>query len=204
MALNLQAGGFIPCRKLGGGEGILKTFRVSAVANEAYFIGDPVILGTSGRVRPLKAATATPPLGVITALHRVANGKPAPLTFNLPDVGAFLTSATEGYAVVNIDPQQTYTVQFDGNVNEANFGAAYQVTAAAPTRSTGLSGYKLQTTALVSVGADTHFQMLGLAPIEMLSTRTSVAGQSLVEVIMARSVFGGGGGGPGAAAGNLI
>ena len=204
MALNLQAGGFVPCRKLNGGTASLKTLRVSAATNEAYFIGATVILGTSGRVRPLKAASTTPPLGVITCLQKVSNGKPMPLTFNLPTNGAFLTSGQEGFATVNISPDQTYVVQFDGNVTEANFGAAYQVTAGAPTTSTGLSGVKLQTTALTTVGADAQFQMLGLAPIEMLTTRTSVAGQSLVEVIMVRSVFGYGGGGPGGAAPGLI
>ena len=43
--------GFRACRKLGGGAAIEKTFAVSASNNEAYFIGDAVTLGTSGKVR---------------------------------------------------------------------------------------------------------------------------------------------------------
>jgi hypothetical protein len=181
--------GFVACRKLGGGAAIQQTFRVSASSNEAYFIGDAVILGTSGRVRPLKAATTDAPLGVITALFRVSNGKPMPLTLTMPSNGPYLTSAQEGYALVNVDANQTYVVQIDANVTEASFGGAAKVSAGAPSTTTGLSGMHLGGT--ISTSSDSQFQLIGFAPQELLSTRTSAASAVLVEVKMLRSTFNG-------------
>lgn len=190
MANNTQSG-FKACRKLGGGDAILKTYRVSAVANEAYFVGDAVTLGTSGRVRPLKNGSTTAPLGVIHSLHKLSNGKPAPLTFNMPTNGPFLTSAQEGFATVNIDPNQTYTVNIDANVTEASYGAIARVTAGAPTTQTGLSGQKLAATLTTGVSAGAQWQIIGLAPVELIESRTSIASQALVEVKMVQGVFGG-------------
>lgn len=181
--------GFVACRKLGGGAAIQKKFRVSASSNEAYFIGDAVILGTSGRVRPLKNASTDAPLGVITSLERVSNNKPMPLTFNMPSSGPYLVSAQEGYATVNISSDQTYVAQIDANVTEASFGAAAKVSAGAPNTSNGLSGQVLSAT--LSTSTDSQFQIIGFAPIEMISTRTSAASPVLVEVKMLRSVFNG-------------
>lgn len=181
--------GFVACRKLGGGEAIQKTFAVSAASNEAYFIGDAVTLGASGRVKPLKNATTTAPLGVITALMGSSGGKPIPLRFSQPTNGPFLTSGAAGFAVVNVDSNQTYVAQIDANVTEASFGAAAKVSAGAPNTASGLSGQVLSAT--LSTSADSQFQIIGFAPIEELSTRTSAASPVLVEVKLLRSVFGG-------------
>lgn len=181
--------GFVACRKLGGGVAVQKTFAVSASSNEAYFIGDAVILGTSGKVRPLKNATTDAPLGVITSLMGSSGGKPIPQRLSMPTNGPYLTSGAAGFAVVNISSDQTYVVEIDANVTEASFGAAAKVTAGAPNTSSGLSGMKLSGT--LSTSADSQFQVIGLAPIEMLSTRTSAASVALVEVKMLRSVFNG-------------
>ncbi len=181
--------GFVACRKIGGGEAIQKTFQVSASSNEAYFLGDAVTLGSSGRVRTLKAASTTAPLGVITALYRSSNGKPFPLTFSQPTNGPYLTSGTAGFAMVNIDPDQTYVVPIGANVTEASFGAVAKVSAGAPNTRTGLSGQSLGAT--LSTSADSQFQIIGFAPIELLDTRTSAASPVLVEVKMLNGVFGG-------------
>lgn len=181
--------GFVACRKLGGGEAIQKTFAVSASTNEAYFIGDAVILGTSGRVKPLKNATTVAPLGVITALMGSSGGKPIPLRFSLPTNGPFLTSGASGFAVVNIDANQTYVAQIDASVTEASFGAAAKVSAGAPNTANGLSGQVLSAT--LSTSADSQFQIIGFAPVEELATRTSAASPVLVEVKLLRSIFSG-------------
>lgn len=188
MSLYTQRG-FVACRKLGGGEAILKTFAVSASSNEAYFIGDAVTLGTSGKVKPLKNATTTAPLGVINSLMGSSNGKPIPLRFSLPAAGPYLTSGTAGFAVVNVDDAQTYVVQIDANVTEASFGAAAKVSAGAPNTANGLSGQVLSAT--LSTSSDSQFQIIGFAPVEMLDTRTSAASPTLVEVKMLRSTFNG-------------
>lgn len=181
--------GFVACRKLGGGQAIQKTFAVSASSNEAYFIGDAVTLGASGRVKPLKAATTTAPLGVISQLFGSSGGKPIPLRFSQPTNGPFLTSGASGFALVNVDANQTFIAQIDKNITEADFGAAVKVSAGAPNTASGLSGQVL--TATVNTSTDSQFQIIGFAPIEELNTRTSAASPVLVEVKMLRSVFAG-------------
>lgn len=181
--------GFVACRKLGGGEAINVTYAVSASTNEAYFIGDAVTLGTSGKVKPLKAATTTAPLGVITALFGSSGGKPIPLRFSQPTNGPFLTSGAAGFALVNIDLNQTYVAEIGKNITEADFGAAVKVSAGAPNTQSGLSGMSL--TGTVTTSTDSQFQILGFAPIEELGTRTSAASPVLVEVKLLRSVFAG-------------
>lgn len=181
--------GFVACRKLGGGDAILKTYAVSASSNEAYFVGDAVTLGTSGKLRTLKAASTTAPLGVINALWDSSGGKPIPRRLSMPSAGPYLASGAAGFATVNIDSEQTYVVQIDKNITEADFGAVAKVSAGAPNTSNGLSGQTL--TGTVTTSTDSHFQLIGFAPIELVGTRTSAASPVLVEVKMARSVFGG-------------
>ena len=186
MALYSQ-GGFIACRKLGGGEAIQKMYAVSASSNEAYFQNMAVTLGATGKVKPLKNATTAAPLGVVTALYRSSGGKPMPLTFNQPTNGPYLVSAQVGFAMVNVDLNQTYVAQFGGTVDESIFGAATKVSAGANNTGNGTSGQTLSGT--VSTSTDAQFQIIGFAPVELLNTRTSVAAQGLVECKLLRSVF---------------
>lgn len=186
--------GFVPCRKLGGGPAITKTFPVSAVANEAYFLGDAVIASTTGKVRPLKAGTplATRPLGVIVGLLD-SNGKP--LTHSQPTRGPYLTSGTAGFALVNCDPNQTYVAEFGGNAADAAVFGGCKVSAGAPSTSTGLSGQGLDGTTITT--ADAQFRVLGLAPEQFVSNPrigvASSAASALVEVMMVNPTLGGGG-----------
>lgn len=181
--------GFRASRRLGGGNATQKTFAVSASSNEAYFIGDAVILGASGKVRTLKNASTAAPLGVITSLMGSSGGKPIPLRFSLPSAGPYLTSGTAGFAMVNIDEAQTYIVEFVGNFTEAGIGACAKVSAGAPNTANGLSGQGLSST--LSTSADSQFQIIGFAPAEELFTRTSAASPVLVEVKMLTSTFDG-------------
>lgn len=183
------AGGFVACRKIGGGTAIQKTFAVSASTNQAFFMNDAVTLKTSGKVAPLK--TTTSPLGVISALMGSSGGKPIPLRFSQPTNGPYLTSGQAGFAVVNIDDKQTYVVAFGGTVNEAIIGGAAKVSAGAPNTQTGISGQSLGSTISTSADADAQFQIIGFAPVEMLSTRTSAAAPGLVEVKLVGGIFNG-------------
>jgi hypothetical protein len=181
--------GFIPCRTLDGGEVVTKTFRVSAGDNIAYFQGDAVTLGASGRLKPIRTTgAAVYNAGVIIALQKDSGGKPSPLTFNQPTRGPYLATAQEGYATVILNPHQTYTVQIDANITEASFGAGAKVSAGAPNTANGLSGHTL--TGVTTSASDAHFQIIGLAPVEMLSTRTSAASPVLVEVIASKPILG--------------
>lgn len=181
--------GFRACRKLGGGAAIEKTFAVSASNNEAYFIGDAVTLGTSGKVRPLKNATTTAPLGVITSLMGSSGGKPIPLRFSQPTNGPFLTSGAAGFALVNVSLDQTYVAAIDANVTEASFGSGAKVSAGAPRTQNGISGQSISGT--LTTSADAQFQIIGFAPVEELATRTSAASPVLIEVKLLRSIFAG-------------
>lgn len=177
--------GFVPARKLGGGAAITKKFPVSAAANEAYFLGDAVIAGSNGAVRPLKNASTDRPLGVIIGF---LNSDGRPLTFNAPTNGPFLASAQAGFALVNVDPNQTYIAEIGANVNDALRFAAAKVSAGAPNTQTGLSGQVLSGT--VSTSADSQFIIVGLAPEEAIGGITSAAAPAKVEVKMINPVFG--------------
>ncbi len=181
--------GFVPCRKLDGGPAIHKTFRVSAGDSIAYFIGDAVTLGSTGRVSPVRTS-AEIPTGVITALQKVVGGKPSPLTFTQPSRGPYLATAEDGFATVCIGLSQTFLATIDKNITEADFGAGARVSAGAPNTAAGLSGHTLQGVVTTSAN-DAHFQIIGFAPIEMLETRTSAASPVVVEVVMNRNTFDG-------------
>ena len=186
--------GFVPCRKLGGGAAITRTFPVSAATNEAYFLGDAVIASTTGKVRPLKVGTplATRPLGVIVGLLD-QNSKP--LVFSQPTRGPYLTSGTPGYALVNCDPNQTYVAEFGGNANDAVVFGGCKVTAGAPSTATGLSGMLLDGTVITT--ADAQFRIIGLAPEQYItnprSSAAASAASALVEVMIVNPTLGGGG-----------
>lgn len=177
--------GFVPARKLGGGAAITKTYPVSAAANDAYFLGDAVIGGANGKVRTLKNASTDRPLGVIVGF---LDANRRPLTHNLPTTGPYLTTAQQGYALVNVDPNQTYIAEIGANVNEATTFAAAKVSAGAPNTQTGLSGQVLSGT--VSTSADSQFIIIGLAPEELQPVSASAAAPALVEVKMINPVFG--------------
>lgn len=187
MSLYTQRG-FVPCRHLGGGQAILKTFRVSASTNQAYFPGDAVTLTANGRAK-LLTTEGQAVLGVVLSCYKVdGKGNPAPLTFNQPGAGPYLASAQAGFVKVNTSPQQTYIGMIDTNITETSFGAGCLVSAGAPNTAAGLSGQSLQGT--VTTSADNHFQIIGFAPVELNSTRTSAASPVLVEVRPVATIFG--------------
>lgn len=181
--------GLIPCRNLDGGQSVTKTYRVSAGDSIAYFQGDGVTLGASGRIKVLRSTgAAVYTVGSIISLQKVSNGKPAPLSLNLPTNGPFLATAQEGYATVILNDRQTYTGLIDSNITEASFGAGVKVSAGAPNTQLGLSGHTLS--GVTTSASDAHFQIIGFAPIEMLHTRTSAASPVLIEVIPIKSILG--------------
>lgn len=181
--------GFVPLRKLGGGPAITKLFPVSAATNDAYFLGDAVIAGASGKVRTLKNASTARPLGVIVGL---LDSNKKPLTFSQPTRGPFLATAAAGYALVNCDPNQTYVAQIDVAITDASRFAAAKVSAGAPSTATGLSGQVLSGT--IGTSADSQFIILGLAPEQYLDTDgVSAATPALIEVLMNNPQLGNGG-----------
>lgn len=178
--------GFIPCRKLSGGHPVLKTFPVSAASSKGYFIGQAVGLGANGKAKTLAADAGV--LGVVCGVYKNVDNKPAPLTFNQPSNGNFLATAQEGFVLVNTDPHQTYTAQADVNFTQAIVGAGIDVSAGTDDVKAGISGQELA--GAVSTSADSHFQILGLAPLEDIQAVTSVAAPVILEVIPANTIIG--------------
>lgn len=181
---NFNQSGFVPLRKAGGGTSVIKTFEVTAAADDAYFPGDVVTLKATGKVRLLRNGDASTvrPLGVIVAAEKSVDGRPFPLTFSQPTNGPFLTTGQAGFVQVVVDPHATFGVEFGGNFTPAVIGAGAKVTAGTPNTQSGLSGQRLSGT--VSTSADAQFQIVGLHPQELTETRSSVAAPALVEVIM--------------------
>ncbi len=184
--------GFVPCRKLGGGASITKTFPVSAATNDAYFLGDFTIPKTTGKIGLLKAGTplAVRPLGAIVGFLD-QNGKP--LTGSLPTRGPFLATAVPGYAMICLAGNgQTFAAEFGGNAADANVFGGVKVSAGAPNTSTGLSGQGLDGTTITT--ADAQFQVIGLAPEQYItnprSSAAASAASAIVEVVVVNPALG--------------
>lgn len=184
--------GFVPCRKLGGGQSITKTYPVSASSNDAYYLGDFVIPKTTGKVSLLKANTALAvrPLGAIVGFLD-QNGKP--LTHKQPTSGPFLATAVPGYAMICLAGQgQTFAAEFGGNAADANVFGGVKVSAGAPNTSTGLSGQGLDATTITT--SDAQFQVIGLAPEQYITNPRSSAAASaascIVEVVVVNAALG--------------
>lgn len=184
--------GFVPCRRLSGGASITKTYPVSAATNDAYFLGDFVFPGTTGKLKLLKAGTplATRPLGAIIGFLD-ANGKP--LTHSQPTRGPYLATAVAGYAMICVaTPDQTFAAEFGGNANDAVVFAGVKVSAGAPNTSTGLSGQGLDGTVITT--ADAQFQIIGLAPEQYITnpriSGAASAASAIVEVVVINPALG--------------
>ncbi len=184
--------GFVPCRKLGGGSSMTKTFPVSAAASDAYYLGDFVIPKTSGKVGLLKAGTplAVRPLGAIVGFLD-SNGKP--LALKQPSSGPYLATAVAGYAMICLGGNgQTFAAEYGGNVNDAIIFSGCKVSAGAPNTTLGLSGQGLDGT--VDVSSDAQFQVIGLAPEQLISNPRAggvfSAASAIVEVVVVNPALG--------------
>ena len=161
--------GFMPYRSLGGGQTLLNLVPVNAGSNNEFFIGDPVYL-TSGKLTPVTASAGNY-VGVIHQLYSKSTtdgNKPKPLTFNQPGRGPYLVSAQEGYASVCFDPNQTYLAQIDVSASAGLIGKTINVSAGAPNKQAGISGYNLKG-ATLPTSADNPFKIVGLAPTELVN-----------------------------------
>lgn len=160
--------GFVASRHLSGGRASLKTYPVKADANNAFAIGDPVVLRSDGTVAPVTAAVSANFLGVIQGLYRTNSANERiELTFNQPSTGNYLVTGQAGFAQVNVDPDQLYIVQLDVTASVGLVGNTVHVSAAAPA-STGISRYSLAGTTL-GTDAERPFKIIGIAPTELIN-----------------------------------
>jgi len=187
-----QVAGFVGARSLNGGCDVLVTKEVTASAGTEYFIGDPVVLKTTGKVDTASAAS-TNIFGIVQGVFKKNTaGEPAPLTFQAPDDGLFLKASQEGYVSVNTDPYKTYLASIDVTASAALIGANAFVSAGTPTSAAGKSGYSLAKATTTS--ADGHFQIVGLAPTDLVNGYATEYGDSdgkgVVEVKINSAAFG--------------
>lgn len=187
MAINQR--GFIATRSLAGHRPMLKMFPVNATANAAYYINQPVKLDAAkGQVSRVEASTSAPEmLGVIQTLFGSSGGEPRPLIGALPTNGACLATAQAGFALVNVDPWQTYIAYIDVSASAGLVGMAVNSSANnAGNLATGISNASL---AGASVGIEGLFKIIGLAPHELAQGRGDKAAGTGVEVKLNSSIF---------------
>ena len=193
MVATLQnVAGFVGCRSLNGGNDVLVTLPVTASAGTTYFIGDPVVLKTTGKVDTASAAS-TNIFGIVQGVFKQnASGQPAPLTFNLPSTGLYLAAGQAGFVSVNVDPYKTYLALIDVTASAALIGSNAFVSAGTPTTAAGRSGYTLKKATTTS--ADGQFQIVGLAPTDLVNGYATEYGNSsgkgVVEVKINAAAFG--------------
>lgn len=192
VATSQNVAGFVGARSLNGGNTVLVTKEVTASAGTFYFIGDPVTLKTTGKVDTVSAAS-TNIFGIVMGIFKAnAAGQPAPLTFNQPSTGLYLAPNQAGFVSVCTDPYQTYLVTIDVTASAALIGANAFVSAGTPVTAAGRSGYSLKKATTTS--ADGQFQIVGLAPTDLVNGYASEYGNSsgkgVVEVKINAAAFG--------------
>jgi len=167
--------GFVATQGAGRTE-YLRTYPVFVNANQAYFINSAVNLNASGQVINVTASSVSPILGVIQALYGDPGNDvdpPRPLTFNQPARGPYLTSGQTGFALVNTDADQVYTVQYDATASVGLVGLNINVSAAnagdGNTR-TGITNQNVRASS-VSTASERQFQIVGLAANELVTGR---------------------------------
>jgi hypothetical protein len=167
--------GFVATRGAGKTD-YLRIYPVFVNSNQAYFVNAVVGLNSSGQVINVTASTVSPVLGVIQALYGDPGNDldpPKALTFNQPTRGPYLTSGQTGFALVNTDPDQVYTVQYDATASLGMVGLNINVSAAAGGQGntrTGISGQNVAA-ATAAIASERQFQIVGLAPNEMVTGR---------------------------------
>lgn len=184
--------GFVGARSLNGGNPVLVTKGVTASAGTTYFIGDPVTLKSTGLVDTVSAAS-TNIFGIVMGVFKSnSSGQPAPLTFNLPTTGNYLSAGQAGFVSVCTDPMQTYLATIDVTASAALIGANFFVSAGTPVSAAGRSGYSLAKASTVS--ADGQFQCVGLAPTDLINGYASeygdANGKGVIEVKINSAAFG--------------
>jgi hypothetical protein len=192
MTATLQnVAGFQGCRSLNGGSDIIITVPVSSSTGNQFFIGDAVKLKTTGKAAP--ASSTSNIWGIVQGIFKSNNaGQPAPLTFNLPSIGLYLQSSQAGFVSINTDPYKTYLAPIDVTASTAMIGSMVHISAGTPVTAAGRSGMTLAKT--TSTSADGQFQIVGLAPTDLVNGYAAEYGNSsgkgVVEVKINFAAFG--------------
>lgn len=191
-----DARGLIASRTLGGGRNFhVIDYRVSGNNISPIFRGDLVTFDSNGDVQRITCNTTVAqrvPIGVVAYC---LGADRRPLTFNQPTRGPYITTSTDGYVGVYIDPTIIYNVQCDGTVSRANVTSYIGVTAGVGNTAAGYSTIQVQSST-VAVTAVGHFlQIVGLSPDELADSYQGGANVRNLEVIISHHGFNSKGGG---------
>lgn len=173
--------GFVRSRSFGVNP-VLRRFPVFVDAKMAYMTGDPVELRAGGQVALVTASSTANFIGVIDSVYTEGpNGELKALTFNQPSKGPYLTTSQTGIALVNTHPDQLYVVQLDVSASGGLIGKTVHISAGGPNYAAGISGYNLRG-ASIGTGAENPFQIVGIAPGELINGYGDKPAGSGVEV----------------------
>lgn len=150
--------GFVPSKKIGGGDYVTARFPVSCPAAAGMFLNDLVVADADGKAMPYDATKR--PLGVVVSLYG-SDGRE--LTFNQPDGGVYLPAGSTGFADVIIDTGVIFVASTNTTAASTAVYGNINVSAGTGNTATGLSGHQLNTSS-VSTSADLPFKIIGGAP----------------------------------------
>jgi hypothetical protein len=169
----------------------IRTFKVVATANNAYYLNDAVKMeGNTGLAERVTASSATL-LGVVIAAYSNSSGEKRPLTFSQPTNGPYLTSGAAGFVEVVTDPRARFTASIDVSASAGLIGKFFSVTAGAPNQRSGLSGMGLKGSSVTAVGTGRMFQVVEISDFETAQSGRNIdlAADSGVVVKLANPLF---------------
>ena len=189
MAVNVNdPRGFVPSRHLSGRIDFSHNLmRVSANNPTSLMIGDPVFLGSDGKVRRVATSAVSvgdrAPIGVVRGVY---NSDGRPLTHNLPDTGQFIAASTQALVDVCDDPDVIFLVNADSAMNQGQIGTFVRCTAGPANTALGRSGFQIRAVDSTASAVGHHFQVVGVGPNEKLSGLgdTAFGANQDVEVII--------------------
>ncbi len=145
----------------------IKTFKVVATANNAYYLNDPVEIEAPTGFAERVTASASTLLGVVIAAYKNSGGQKRPLTHSQPTNGPYLTSGQAGFIEVVTDPRARFIAAIDTSASAGLVGKFVTVTAGAPNQNTGLSGFGIKAaSATVANTTSRTFQIVEISDFE--------------------------------------
>ena len=164
--------GFVPSRHMSGSPIRTNKYTITSGLAENIFNGDLVILTTDGVITP-HTATETNNLGVFAGVSYTASDG----SYKFSEYWPSGTTGTNIIAYVYDDPYIVYKVQSDGSPAQTDLGACADVVADAGSRTTGQSGFQLNS----SMGSGTATcKIIGLYE----SPENAFGANAVVEVLI--------------------
>ena len=163
--------GFVPSRHLNGRVDFSHNqYRVSGNNPTKIFVGDPVFLHSDGKVRVVEtSAMSANERAILGIVRSVYNSDGRPLTHNLPGTGQFIAASTQAFVDVVDDPNVIFLVQADSATKQGEIGQYVRATAGPANTALGRSGFQIKMVDQTACAVGSHFQIVGVAPLEKIN-----------------------------------